>query len=55
MLFMPIGKFALLGEALRTEPAPLDEADLLRVHTPEYVAAVRGGEPRALGESQKFP
>ena len=59
---MPIGKFALLAEALRAEPgvrleepAPLDEADLLRVHTPEYVAAVRTGEPRALAESQKFP
>jgi len=59
---MPIGKFALLAEALRTEPRvelaepePLAEADLLRVHTAEYVAAVRSGEPRALAESQKFP
>ena len=59
---MPIGKFALLAEALRAEPrvrlaepAPLGEADLLRVHMPEYVAAVRSGEPRALAESQKFP
>ena len=59
---MPIGKFALLAEALRTEPrvrleepTPLGEADLLRVHTPAYVAAIRGGEPRALAESQKFP
>jgi acetoin utilization deacetylase AcuC-like enzyme len=59
---MPINKFALVAEGLRgesnvriEEPEPLGEADLLRVHTPEYVAAVRGGEPRALAESQKFP
>ncbi|MFN8642746.1 MAG: histone deacetylase [Candidatus Binatia bacterium] len=36
------------------EPAPLSEADLLRVHTRAYVEAVRRGEPRALAESQKF-
>jgi acetoin utilization deacetylase AcuC-like enzyme len=59
---MPITKFALVADGLRgdprvrlEEPAPLSEAELLRVHTPEYVAAVRGGEPRALAESQKFP
>ena len=58
---MPITKFALVAEALRDrpgvrleEPAPLAEADLLRVHTRAYVDAVRTGEPRALAESQKF-
>jgi acetoin utilization deacetylase AcuC-like enzyme len=59
---MPINKFTLVADGLRgepnirlEEPAPLEEADLLRVHTPEYVAAIRSGEPRALAESQKFP
>lgn len=59
---MPIGKFALVAEGLSglpgiglEEPPPLAEADLLRVHTPAYVTAVRTGEPRALAESQKFP
>jgi acetoin utilization deacetylase AcuC-like enzyme len=37
------------------EPEPVTEADLLRVHTADYVAAIRTGEPRALAESQKFP
>ena len=59
---MPISKFALVADGLRghagvrlEEPAPLGEADLLRVHTRAYVDAVRSGEPRALAESQKFP
>jgi acetoin utilization deacetylase AcuC-like enzyme len=59
---MPINKFALVADGLRAnprvrleEPPPLSEADLLRVHTREYVDAVRRGEPRALAESQKFP
>ena len=59
---MPMRKFALVADAVRgkadvmlVEPAPVTEADLLRVHTPEYVAAIRTGEPRALAESQKFP
>jgi acetoin utilization deacetylase AcuC-like enzyme len=59
---MPINKFALVADGLRDhprvrleEPAPLDEADLLRVHTADYVTAVRTGTPRALAESQKFP
>ena len=58
---MPITKFSLVADGLRgrdgvrlEEPAPLEEADLLRVHTRAYVDAVRGGEPRALAESQKF-
>lgn len=59
---MPIGKFAMVAEALRgrdwvrlVEPAPVSEADVLRVHAAEYVAAIRTGEPRELAESQKFP
>src|SRR5437763_9928928 len=59
---MPMEKFALVADAVRAmpdvklvEPAPVTEADLLRVHTAEYIAAIRTGEPRALAESQKFP
>ena len=59
---MPINKFALVADALRNdprvrlvEPAPLTEADILRVHTRAYVDAVRTGAPRQLAESQKFP
>jgi len=60
---MPIAKFALVADAIRKEfpaveirsPSPVGEAELLRVHTPEYVAAVRTGSPRVLAESQKFP
>jgi acetoin utilization deacetylase AcuC-like enzyme len=59
---MPIDKFARVADELRSErgirlesPPPLSEAQLLRVHTREYVEAVRSGEPRALAESQKFP
>src|SRR6185436_6742386 len=37
------------------EPPPATEEDLLRVHTAEYIEAVRTGIPRALAESQKFP
>ena len=59
---MPIRKFAHVAEAVRampdvklTEPAPVTGTDLLRVHTADYIAAIRTGEPRALAESQKFP
>jgi acetoin utilization deacetylase AcuC-like enzyme len=59
---MPITKFSMVADGLRgdarvrlEEPAPLSEADLLRVHTREYIDAVRRGEPRTLAESQKFP
>lgn len=59
---MPIRKFALVAEELRAwpeldfaEPAPVSDEDLLRVHTREYIEAVRTGEPRTLAESQKFP
>ena len=58
---MPITKFSLVADGLREmagiaveTPAPLSEDDLVRVHTREYVTAVRTGEPRALAESQKF-
>ncbi len=59
---MPMDKFALVADGLKTEPGvtlaapnPLTEDQLLRVHTREYVDAVRTGEPRPLAESQKFP
>jgi acetoin utilization deacetylase AcuC-like enzyme len=59
---MPITKFSLVADGLRDRvgirlaaPEPVTEDDLLRVHTRDYVAAVRTGTPRALAESQKFP
>ncbi len=59
---MPIRKFRLVADALRADskieivsPAPISLEDLLRVHTGEYLEAVRTGEPRPLAESQKFP
>ncbi|MGH8245388.1 MAG: histone deacetylase family protein, partial [Gammaproteobacteria bacterium] len=59
---MPMRKFALVADGLRCfpgvhleEPAPASEEELRRVHTPEYINAVRTGIPRALAESQKFP
>lgn len=59
---MPMRKFALVAEALRDRPgveilapSPVTATDLLRVHTPDYIEAIRSGEPRALAESQKFP
>lgn len=59
---MPMRKFALVAEGLKskrdvvlTEPAPASEEDLLRVHSPDYVQAIRTGIPRHLAESQKFP
>ncbi len=59
---MPMRKFALVAEELRKKsgfeicsPRSLSEADLLRVHTSEYVSAVKTGSPRELAESQKFP
>lgn len=59
---MPMRKFRLVADELRShpgieliEPAPIEVGDLLRVHTPEYIEAVRSGDPRALAESQKFP
>lgn len=60
---MPISKFALVAEEIRRHlpgiriesPAPVREADLLRVHSPHYIEAIRTGHPRELAESQKFP
>lgn len=60
---MPIRKFRLVRAAIEAaglpvelvEPAPVSDADLLRVHTAEYIEAIRTGEPRALAQSQKFP
>ena len=59
---MPMRKFALVAEELRRKsgfeicfPQSLSESDLLRVHTCEYVSAVKTGSPRDLAESQKFP
>jgi acetoin utilization deacetylase AcuC-like enzyme len=60
---MPIRKFDLVRKEIEesampvilTEPAPVADEDLLRVHTPEYLRAIATGEPRTLAESQKFP
>src|SRR6266511_64821 len=59
---MPMRKFALVAEGLGARadvrlarPEPATESDLRRVHTPDYIDAVRAGTPRALAESQKFP
>ena len=59
---MPIRKFGLVAEGLRSaadivlvEPEPVTEDDLRRVHTAEYIDAIRTGEPRARAEMQKFP
>ncbi len=60
---MPISKFALVAERIRqvlpdveiAAPAPATEVDLARVHTREYIDAIRTGVPRELAESQKFP
>src|SRR5262245_48128174 len=59
---MPMGKFALVAQALESmpgvrllEPVPVTEDDLRRVHSADYIRAIRTGEPRSLAESQKFP
>jgi len=59
---MPIRKFGLVADGLHSQPgvtlsrpAPVSEEDLRRVHTAEYIDAVRSGEPRSLAESQRFP
>jgi len=44
-----------LSDVCLAAPEPVKEQDLLRVHTREYIQAVRSGEPRSLAESQKFP
>ena len=35
-------------------PTPLDERDILKIHSERYVQAIRSGEPRSLAESQGF-
>jgi acetoin utilization deacetylase AcuC-like enzyme len=59
---MPIRKFGLVAEGLRgaadirlVEPEAVSDADLRRVHTADYIEAIRTGVPRTLAESQKFP
>jgi acetoin utilization deacetylase AcuC-like enzyme len=58
---MPIRKFGLVAQDLADAghridpPERASDEDLLRVHTPEYVAAVDSGAPRSMAESQKFP
>jgi len=59
---MPIRKFSLVADGLRDapgiklmRPAPVSEEDLARVHTAEYLEAIKTGEPRDLAQSQKFP
>ena len=59
---MPMQKFEMVADRLRKwpeieilRPRPLPESDLLRVHTSEYVMAVKTGTPRELAESKKFP
>ncbi len=60
---MPMRKFALVRKAIEAsgipvtihEPEPVQDVDLLRVHSPAYLRAVATGEPKELAESQKFP
>lgn len=60
---MPIHKFALVADGIAASghactleaPAPATDAELLRVHTPEYLRAIADGTPKELAESQKFP
>lgn len=60
---MPIRKFDLVRAALESSglplefqpPDPVTDAQLLRVHTAEYIEAIRTGQPEALARSQKFP
>lgn len=59
---MPIRKFELVADGLRdapgiklARPEPARETDLRRVHTLDYVEAIKTGEPRDLAQSQKFP
>lgn len=59
---MPMRKFQLAADELKSDsrfviqtPEPLIEADLQRVHTAEYIQAIRTGDPQSLAESQKFP
>lgn len=46
---------ALLGHLLQVEARPAGEEDLLLVHTPEYVRAVRDAVARAAAEGRPLP
>lgn len=48
-----LARAPIAGIRLRAN-APLRAADLARIHTPEYIEAVRTGSPRALAQSQGF-
>jgi acetoin utilization deacetylase AcuC-like enzyme len=60
---MPIHKFRLVRDAIVAsqlpmslhQPDPISEEDLLRVHTKDYIEAIKTGAPKLLAESQKFP
>lgn len=59
---MPMRKFAMVAEAASwesnielREPVAILHEDLLRVHDPDYIEAVKTGHPRKLAEAQKFP
>ena len=60
---MPIHKFRLVRDAILAsqlptslhQPTPISDEELLRVHTKEYVEAIKTGAPKHLAESQKFP
>jgi len=60
---MPMRKFQFVADELRrqfpsvklVQPSPVSEVDVLRVHSPDYVRAIRTGVPEELAESQKFP
>lgn len=43
-----------MGGVDLTAPEPLSEDELLRIHDPEYITAVKAGEPRHLAEGQGF-
>lgn len=60
---MPIRKFGMVAAAIEAaglpiriiEPGRASDADILRVHTPEYLRAIDTGAPPELATSQKFP
>jgi acetoin utilization deacetylase AcuC-like enzyme len=59
---MPMRKFAWVAAELQQDasalfftPDPITQEDLLRVHTSDYVDAIRTGDPLSLAEGQKFP
>ncbi len=60
---MPIRKFNLVRSEIEASglpvsieaPEPVTDEQLLRVHTREYIEAIRTGQPIELAQSQKFP